>query len=436
MTLPDQTHAADAVSWVPGATGHPQFPPQNLPLGIFSTAACEPRGGIAIGAHVFDVEAALADGLFSGLAADAAAQLREPVLNGFFALPPSARTALRQRVFALLTDASHASKTGKFLHPAEECVLHLPARIGDYTDFYTGLNHAENVGRLFRPDNPLLPNYKHVPIGYHGRSSSIRISGAPIPRPIGQLKQPDAQTPHVAPTQRLDYEVELGFWIGEGNPSGRPIAIGEARRHLSGICLLNDWSARDVQAWEYQPLGPFLAKNFATTISPWVVTSDALSPFHAPAFSRPDGDPDPLPYLDDGEDRQSGALRLFLECHIRTLRMKQSGIPATRVSSVRADQAMYWTPAQLIAHHTMNGCPLMPGDLLGSGTLSGSDPQSLGSLLELTRGGAAPITLENGEQRRFLEDGDEVTLTATARARGFATIGLGRCAGIVKGALG
>jgi fumarylacetoacetase len=313
--------------------------------------------------------------------------------------------------------------------------MHLPARIGDYTDFYTGLNHAENVGRLFRPDNPLLPNYKHVPIGYHGRSSSVQVSGQKIARPTGQLKLPDSETPCVASTQRLDYEVELGMWVGGGNPSGQPIPIRDAGLHLAGICLLNDWSARDVQAWEYQPLGPFLAKNFATTISPWIITSDALAPFRAPAYHRPLGDPSPLPYLNDTQDQQEGALRLVLECYIRTPGMIEAGRPAALVSAVRADQAMYWTPAQLITHHTMNGCPLMPGDLLGSGTLSGAEPQSQGSLIEITRGGRAPITLDNGEQRGFLEDGDEVTFTAFARAPGFATIGLGHCTGTVGGNL-
>lgn len=319
------------------------------------------------------------------------------------------------------------------LYAAQDCVMHLPTRIGDYTDFYVGIHHAENVGRLFRPDNPLLPNYKHVPIGYHGRASSIRSTGAPVPRPNGQLKRSDSHSPVFAPTERLDYELELGIWIGQGNALGHPIAIGEASQHIAGFCLLNDWSARDVQAWEYQPLGPFLAKNFMTTVSPWIVTNEALAPFRTAQAVRPEGDPQPLPYLFDADDQNTGSFSISLEVTIRTAKMRDTGATPFRLSRSAA-RHMYWTAAQLIAHHTSNGCDLNPGDLLGTGTISAPDNEGFGSLLEKTRGGAEPVILPTGESRTFLQDGDEVALSGRLSALGFASIGFGSCTGVVVGA--
>uniref|UniRef100_UPI0026188D6A fumarylacetoacetase n=1 Tax=Novosphingobium sp. TaxID=1874826 RepID=UPI0026188D6A len=286
--------------------------------------------------------------------------------------------------------------------------------------------HATNIGRQFRPDNPLLPNYKHVPIGYHGRASSVRPSGVPVVRPKGQRKPPEAEQPVYGPCARLDYELELGVWIAQGNEPGDPIAIGTAVDHVAGFCLLNDWSARDLQAWEYQPLGPFLAKNFHTTVSPWVITAEALAPFRVAQPPRPAGDPAPLPYLWDDGDQARGALAVDLEVLISTAAMRAAGLPPHRLSHGPATN-MYWTVAQIVAHHASNGCDLRPGDLLGTGTISAPTPDGYGSLMELSTGGKTPVTLPSGETRSFLEDGDEVILAATARAAGFAAIGFGEC---------
>jgi fumarylacetoacetase len=303
--------------------------------------------------------------------------------------------------------------------------------VGDYTDFYVGIHHATNVGRQFRPDNPLLPNYKYVPIGYHGRASSIRSSGETVIRPKGQRKAPDADEPEYGPTRRLDYELELGIWIGQGNELGAPIPISEAADHIAGFCLLNDWSARDLQAWEYQPLGPFLAKNFLTTVSPWIVSPMALAPFRKPLPPRAEGDPSPLPYLTDPIDQETGGLGIQLEVTISTARMRAQGIASHILSRGSADAAMYWSVAQIIAHHSSNGCNLEPGDLIGTGTLSTSSATGLGSLLEISRGGKEPILLPGGETRSFLEDGDEVTLRAWCERQGAVRIGLGECIGRV-----
>ena len=316
------------------------------------------------------------------------------------------------------------------LHRAVDCVLHLPATVGDYTDFYAGIHHATNVGRLFRPDNPLLPNYKWVPIGYHGRASTVQPSGVPVRRPNGQRKRPDEEAPNFGPCRNLDYELELGVWIGPGNAPGEPIPIAAAADHVAGFCLLNDWSARDVQAWEYQPLGPFLAKSFATTVSPWIVTPEALEPFRTAQPPRPEGDPAPLPYLLDDADQRAGALEIELEVLLLTERMRAAGSSPHRLS-LGSTRHLYWTVAQLVAHHASNGCSLRPGDLLGSGTISAPVPDGYGSLLEITRGGREPVALPNGETRRFLEDGDEVILRARARRDGFAPIGFGECRAVV-----
>jgi fumarylacetoacetase len=309
--------------------------------------------------------------------------------------------------------------------------MHLPCQIGDYTDFYVGIHHAMNVGKQFRPDNPLLPNYKYVPIGYHGRASSVRLSGAPVMRPRGQRKPPEEDTPEYGATRRLDFELELGLWIGPGNELGEPIPIHEAPNHIAGYCLLNDWSARDLQAWEYQPLGPFLAKSFLTTISPWVVTSDAMTPFQRKMPPRPAGDPQPLLYLDSDADRQLGALGIQLEVTLTTNHMRGESSRPYVLSRGSADAAMYWSAAQIITHHSSNGCNLRAGDLIGTGTLSSPDNTRLGSLLEISRGGREPLRLPNGETRTFLEDGDELTLRAWCEKEGTVRIGFGTCSGLV-----
>lgn len=420
---PDHTHDPALVSWVESANGHPDFPVQNLPLGVFRLAGGSPRIGTAIGEQILDLTGAAEAGLLPGALAQA---FRAGVLNAFFALGVSKRQEARRTISALLTDPARREAVEPLLHPSGACEMLLPARIGDYTDFYAGIHHATNVGRLFRPDNPLLPNYKHVPIGYHGRASSVRPSGVPVRRPMGQHKAPDAEGPTFGPCERLDYEVELGVWLAGGNALGEPIPIEQAGDHIAGLCLLNDWSARDVQAWEYQPLGPFLAKNFHSTVSPWVVTAEALAPYRIPQPPRPAGDPDPLPYLSNEADQESGCFAITLEAYLLTECMRASGTAPYRLS--QADCAnMYWTVAQMIAHHASNGCDMAPGDLLGTGTISSPDEGGFGSLIELTRNGKNAVALPTGESRTFLLDGDEVILAAYAQAPGRVRIGFGSC---------
>lgn len=428
----DETHDPKRASWVASANGHADFPIQNLPLGVFSpTVDAAPRGGIAIGDMILDILGAAADGLFEGEALEAAQAASGASLNTLLALGAGPRRALRRRVSALLADGSaDRAKVEPHLHPALACTLHLPVHIGDYTDFYAGLHHAVNIGKLFRPDNPLLPNYKHVPIGYHGRASSVRPSGETVRRPNGQRKAPAEEVPSFGPCRRLDYELELGIWVGPGNALGEPISIAEADRHIAGLCLLNDWSARDLQAWEYQPLGPFLAKNFMSTISPWIITREALAPFRIQQPQRPEGDPKPLPYLWDEADQARGAYAVKLEVHLLSAEMARQGLPPLRLSTGEA-RHMYWTAAQLLTHHASNGCNLQPGDLLGTGTISAPTDDGFGSLMEITRGGAQPLHLPSGESRTFLEDGDTLFLSATAKAEGYVPIGFGPCRGTV-----
>ena len=427
MAQIDQTHDPKLESWVQSANGHQDFPIQNLPLGVFSPRAGGKRGGVAIGDQVLDLGAALAAGLFAGEAARPAEAASGSALNAFLALGAGPRRALRLRLSELLAKGSpDRDKVETCPHAAEACTLHLPAHIGDYTDFYVGIHHATNVGKQFRPDNPLLSNYKHVPIGYHGRASSINVTGTPVRRPKGQTKPPDAESPGFGPSRRLDYELELGVWFGSGNAQGEPISIGEAADHVGGFCLLNDWSARDIQAWEYQPLGPFLSKNFASTISAWIVTPEALAPFRIPQPQRPESDPAPLPYLTDAGDQSEGALDLELEVLLLTPAMKAKRMAPHRLALSHA-RHMYWTVAQMIAHRTSNGCNLQPGDLLGTGTISGPDQESCGSILEMTLGGKDPVVLASGEERRFLEDGDEIILKARGTRQGYASIGFGEC---------
>jgi fumarylacetoacetase len=432
----DATHDAKRRSWVESANGHPDFPIQNLPFGIYNKPGERPRGGVAIGDAIFDLKIASEAGLFSGEAKRAAETAGGARLNGLFALGAGPRAALRARLSELLNADGAERREIEGMKPllltrAADCEMHLPARIGGYTDFYAGIHHALNSGRMLRPDNPLLPNYKHIPVAYHGRASSIRVSGTPVHRPHGQRKPQAATEPDFGPCRYLDYELELGVWIGPGNELGKPIPIGAARQHVAGFCLLNDWSARDIQAWEYQPLGPFLAKNFASTVSAWVVTPEALAPFRIAQPPRPEGDPRPLDYLMDGDDQAAGAFGIDIEASILTESMRASGAAPHRLAASNA-QHLYWTVAQMVAHHTCGGCNLEPGDLIGTGTISA--PDGVGSMLELTRGGREPTTLPSGETRRFLDDGDEVIFRAYARRDGFAQIGFGECRGRVVAA--
>ena len=436
----DHTHDPNLQSWVASAQRHPDFPIQNLPFGVFSPLAFgvfsplagAPRGGIAIGDEILDLRALHEAELLDDEAQAACAACAGPTLNAFLALGEGPRRALRDAVSALLQEGS--DERAHLLHRAAGCMLYLPARIGDYTDFYAGIHHATAVGKQFRPDNPLLPNYKYIPIGYHGRASSVTVSGD-VRRPNGQRKPAKDDVPSFGPSRNLDYELELGIWVGPGNTLGTAIPIEQAHRHIAGYCLLNDWSARDLQGWEYQPLGPFLAKSFRTTVSAWIVTPEALAPYRVAQPARPEGDPAPLPYLADAADQTAGALAVELEVLLTTKQMQAHGLAPHHLSLGSATD-LYWTPAQLLTHHASNGCNLNPGDLFGSGTISAADGVGDGSLLEITQGGRAPITLPSGEVRRFLEDGDEICLRARARRDGAAPIGFGECRGVVLPAIG
>ena len=429
--LLDQTHDPARKSWVASANGHADFPIQNLPFGVFDAGDGRRRGGVAIGDSILDLGALQSAGLLSGEAAVAAAAASGPVLNALMALGAGPRRALRHALSELLVEGAEARREVEpCLYPSGSCTLHLPAEIGDYTDFYAGIHHATNVGLQFRPDNPLLPNYKYVPIGYHGRASSVLASGASIRRPNGQRKPAAETVPSFGPCRNLDYELELGLWIGPGNALGTPIPIAEAPEHLFGLCLLNDWSARDIQGWEYQPLGPFLAKSFATTVSPWIVTVEALAPFRIAQAARPEGDPRPLDYLWDEADQAQGAFGIDLEVQLLT-----PGLTEPQRLSTSSATDLYGTPAQFVAHHASGGCNLQPGDLFGSGTISGAGPGTAGSLLELSNGGRKPLELASGETRRFLEDGDTVILRAACRREGAVTIGFGECRGTILPAL-
>ena len=428
----DETHDAALSSWVPSANARgTDFPVQNLPLGVFRRRGTHdrPRIGVAIGDAIFDLYHAAQENLVTG--ADTLREACEATtLNALMSLPHAHRLQFRHTLSSLLRSGADASRTQ--LVSQDDAEMLLPATIGDYTDFYASVYHATNVGKMFRPDNPLLPNYKYVPIGYHGRTSSIVVSGTAVPRPSGQTRDDASQPPVFGPSRRLDYELEVGFFVGRSNTQGEAVPIEHAGARLFGLCLLNDWSARDIQTWEYQPLGPFLAKNFASSISPWVVTMEALAPFRVPAFVRAEGDPAPLPYLTDEADQAGGGIDVKLEVLLSSARMRSEGIAPQRIShSTLAD--LYWTPAQLLAHHTSNGCNLQPGDLLGSGTVSGDAKDARGCLLELTWRGADPIQLPSGESRRFLEDGDEVIMRGTCEREGFVHIGFGECRGIIRG---
>jgi fumarylacetoacetase len=420
-------------SWVASANdASTDFPIQNLPYGrVRRLGSDEPwRIGVAIGDQVLDLRLALDAMPWSDALRPAARELANGDLNAFMARSSADRVAMRSALSNALRSGSEHQRVLAGCMVLQSDIEHdVPCRVGDYTDFYTGIHHATTVGKLFRPDSPLMPNYKWVPIGYHGRASSIGVSGQQFRRPKGQTKAPDAAEPSFGPSKRLDYELELAVFVGRSNDLGEPVDMAQAEDHVFGLALFNDWSARDIQSWEYQPLGPFLSKNFASTVSPWIVTMEALAPFRRP-FERPAGDPQPLPYLDSPANRSAGAIDVTLEVLLHTQAMRDAGLPPHRLSQSNFLDA-YWTVAQLVAHHTVNGCNLQAGDLLGTGTLSGPTATGAGSLLELTQGGKVPITLPNGQTRTFLEDGDTVILRGWCERAGARRIGFGECAGTV-----
>lgn len=431
MMAMNETHNPELRSWVASANAAgTDFPIQNLPFGVFRRfASAEPfRVGVAIGDQILDITAAQAKSLFSGDADLAAQACCAPTLNGYMALGSLAWSTLRLALSRALREGyALQSALDTCLVPQADAEFAVPAQIGDYTDFYTSVHHATNIGKLLRPDNPLLPNYKWIPIGYHGRSSSIGISGQDVRRPVSQVMRPGASEPVLAPSARMDYELEVGIFIGPGNALGEPVSVQRAEQHVFGLCLFNDWSARDVQGWEYQPLGPFLSKNFASTVSPWVVTMEALAPYRQ-AWTRAEGDPQPLPYLDAAELHAQGAIGIELEVFIHSAAMRAQGLAEHRLSHSNFRDA-YWSVSQMVAHHTVNGCNLQPGDLLGSGTQSGPAPDEAGSMMELSKGGKEPITLPNGEQRTFLEDGDAIVFRGFCQAPGAVRIGFGEVRG-------
>lgn len=433
MTMLNETHDPALRSWVTSANlAGSDFPIQNLPFASFrrqgSTEAF--RGGVAIGDQILDLAAVHQAGVFAGEIGEAVKAGAQPQLNELMAKGAPVWSALRLALSrALREGAAEQAALQTCLVPQAQAEYGVPARIGDYTDFYTSVHHATNIGKLFRPDNPLLPNYKWIPIGYHGRASSIGVSGQQFRRPVGQTLPPGATQPSFGPCKRLDIELELGIFVGTGNELGDPVAMAQAEDHVFGLCLLNDWSARDIQAWEYQPLGPFLSKNFATTISPWIVTVEALAPYRV-AFERPAEDPQPLPYLDSEANRQTGAFDIQLQVGLETPKMREAGEGDTTICRTSYRHA-YWTVAQMVTHHTVNGCNLQPGDLFGSGTLSGPTLDQAGALIELTAGGKNPLPLPNGETRTFLEDGDAVVLRGWCEKPGAARIGFGECRGTV-----
>ncbi len=434
----DITHDPALSSWVTSAGGATDFPIQNLPFGIFISDEDRPRAGVAIGDSVLDIEACLGEGLIKSSSASLACC--EESLNSLMSLERDALRAFRQEISTVLrADTPEGARarelSSEILIKIADVRMLLPAAIGDYTDFYASVHHATNVGSMFRPDNPLLPNYKHVPIGYHGRASSIVASGIDIRRPHGQTMAPGAGGPTYGPSTMLDYESEMGFFVRGGNDLGQTIEISRASDHIFGFCLVNDWSARDIQAWEYQPLGPFLAKNFATSMSPWVITAEAVEPYRCAAAARGQGDPDVLDYLYSPLDQARGGVNAFLEVHLSSRKMRQQGIAPVRLSRAPFS-AMYWTTGQMLAHHASSGCNLKPGDLLASGTVSGDSPDSRGCLLELTWRGSEPLALPDGDMRKFLEDGDEVIMTGSLEAEGRPRLGFGECRGTVLPAAG
>jgi len=427
----DETHDPRRESWVASARGHTEFPIQNLPFGIFSPAGGTPHGGVAIGDMIFDLKAGLEAAMFTGEAARAAEAASGATLNSLMALGSASRLALRKSLSALLSAdnpdrARVEALSARLLHNAADCTMQLPAAIGSYTDFFAGIHHARNGGMRRDPNNPLSPNYKYVPVAYHSRATSVRPSGVAIRRPHGQRKLPSEDAPSYGPCRKLDYELELAVWVGPGNALGEPIPIAQAGEHLFGLGLFNDWSARDIQQWESQPLGPFLGKSFGSTVSPWIVTPEALAPFRVAQPLRPAGDPRPLPHLWDEADQREGAFDIALEALLMTEGLRAKGLPPHRMSASNTTD-LYWTVAQMIAHHASNGCNLAAGDLFGSGTISGSIAEGYGSLMELSNDGTRTIALASGETRTFVENGDEVIFRAYCRKPSCAPIGFGEC---------
>jgi len=426
MLMINETHDVNLTSWVTSANTNSDFPIQNLPFGIFKRKQKSEafRAGVAIGDHVLDLAAVANSNVFSGSVQTALQAASQSTLNALMDLGAHTNSELRLALSqALRSNSVLQNVLAPALISQQEVELGMPCQIGDYTDFYTSIYHATAIGKLFRPDNPLLPNYKWIPIGYHGRSSTIGISGQQFHRPVGQTKALDATKPSFGPCKRLDYELEMGLFVGKSTQMGELINIENAEQHLFGVCIFNDWSARDIQAWEYQPLGPFLAKSFASTISPWIVTMEALAPFRS-HFTRPETDPQPLPYLTSVQNSQYGGLDIDLSCFIQTPAMRDGKQPMAQLSKSNFKYS-YWTPAQLITHHASNGCAMRSGDLLGSGTQSGPTFEEAGSLLELSKGGQSPVTLPNGEKRTFLEDGDSIIMRASCSKQGAARIGFG-----------
>ena len=434
----NESHDSTLTSWIDSANeAEADFPVQNLPLGVYTDPKTGVgKVGIAIGDEILDVTAARAKGVIGGAADDAAGACAGDTLNELMALGGQHWSALRATASRALRDDTEEGKAAQavadeILLAQADVAMRLPARIGDYTDFYSSIFHATNVGKMLRPDNPLMPNYKHIPIAYHGRASSIVASGETVKRPVGQTKAPDADDPSFGPSMAFDYETEIGFFVGPGNPLGQPVSMSEAEDHIFGLCILNDWSARDIQAWEYQPLGPFLAKSFASHISPWVVTMEALAPFRCGAYDRPFGDPAPLPYLSSSENEANGGFDVQIEVSIASEQMRDAGTPP-QVLAVTNMQHLYWTIFQMLTHHTSNGCNLRPGDMMGTGTISGPNEDALGSILEITKRGAEPVSLPSGEERRFLADGDELIMRAWCDADGARRIGFGDCRAVIE----
>jgi len=413
----NSTHDLNRQSWVGSANDHEHFPIQNLPFAVFKRKESKEtfRVGIAIGDEIVDLVKLERCKLFNTSIQKSLKVCAQNSLNKFMSMGVDAWSELRLVLSDGLTKGSPLEKTiSSCLIPQSAAEYKLPAQIGDYTDFYTSIHHATNIGKLFRPDNPLLPNYQWLPIGYHGRSSSIDVSGQTFARPTGQTKAPDAAEPSFGPAKRLDYELEVGIFVGKGNEIGERISIDDTDNHIFGLCLLNDWSARDIQAWEYQPLGPFLSKNFATTISPWIVTTEALAPYRTP-WHREEGHPQPVSYLESDKNRAQGGFDVELEVLIETQQMRDNNQAPQRLSRSNFKHS-YWTVAQMLAHHSVGGCNMQAGDLLGSGTQSGPDISEAGALIELTSGGKNPITLNNGEVRTFLEDGDTIIMKGWCEA--------------------
>jgi fumarylacetoacetase len=431
MALPlNETHDPARRSWVESANApDSEFPIQNLPLGVFCPAAgMPPRVGVAIGDQILDIAAAGPS--LEGFAAEAARAGGAPFLNLVMSLGPPAWSALRLGLSRALSTEHGNKNISQHLTPMAKAEIRLPVAFRNFTDFFASIFHASNAGRMFRPDNPLMPNYKYVPVAYHSRASSVRVSGTPVKRPQGQRKGANEDVPSYGPSRNLDFELELGAFIGMGTELGTTVPVGKAADHLFGYCLLNDWSARDIQAWEYQPLGPFLGKNFGTTVSPWVVTAEALAPFRTAAYARPEGDPAPLPHLADAEDQANGGLDITLEAYFSTETMRKDGTAPARITQT-SFALMYWTIAQMVAHQTGNGCNLEIGDLIGSGTVSGPEKSSWGSLLELTARGREPLDLPGGEKRGFIEDGDEIIFRGFCAKEGYRRIGFGECRAVI-----